>query len=44
MTEVTTEADAADDVPQVSMDAKATVKVGPFAGGDEPDRSAGGRP
>ncbi len=33
MTEVTTEADAADDVPQVSMDAKATVKVGPFARG-----------
>jgi len=33
MTEVTTEADAADDVLRVSMDAKATVKVGPFARG-----------
>ncbi len=33
MTQVTTEADAADDVLRVSMDAKATVKVGPFARG-----------
>ncbi len=33
MTQVTKEADAADDVLRVSMDAKATVKVGPFARG-----------
>jgi len=33
MTEVLTEADAADDVLRVSLDAKATVKVGPFARG-----------
>ncbi len=33
MTEALTEADVADDVPRVSLDAKATVKVGPFARG-----------
>ncbi len=33
MTEAITEAEAADDVLRVSMDAKATVKVGPFARG-----------
>ena len=33
MSAVITEADAADDVLRVSMDAKATVKVGPFARG-----------
>ena len=33
MTAVLTEAEAADDVLRVSMDAKATVKVGPFARG-----------
>ncbi len=33
MRRVNTEADAADDVLRVSMDAKATVKVGPFARG-----------
>ncbi len=33
MTEAITEAEAADDVLRVSLDAKATVKVGPFARG-----------